>query len=190
MGSGPTLTPPAPPGHDPTRDPATQAGEDVFAQLNPALAAFVDHPDPVARRGLLRSAEAIDACGDRVWVEQATENPPTPVDVRHAVVRHRAETAQELAAERAARARTAAEQAFDRLNPEFGVPADTWDPRGHQAVRDREAGLSLGTRAAVALSRENDPSPVLRVAGQDDRAADAARTARQRRGPERASAER
>jgi hypothetical protein len=188
MGSSPTLTPPAPPDHDPTRDPATQAGEDAFAQLNPALAAFTDHPDPQARRALLRSAEDIDACGDRAWAEQATENPPTPTDVRLAVLRHRAEQARQRAADRAVHA----ERAFDRLNPDFGVPDDTRDPRGHQAVADREAGLALGTRAAVALSRENDPAPVLHVPGQDYRAADTARqaAARQRRGPERAGPER
>jgi hypothetical protein len=188
MGSSPTLTPPAPPGHDPTQ----AAAEDAFAQLNPALAAFTDHPDPTARRSLVRSAEAIDACGDRAWVEQATENPPTPPEVRHAVVRHRAEAAQQRAADRA---RVHAEQAFDRLNPEFGVPADSRDPLGHQALQEREAGLALGTRVAVAVSRENDPTPVLSIAGQDHRAADAARTARlaaarQRYGPERAVAER
>ena len=31
-----------------------------------------------------------------------------------------------------------AEQAFDRLNPEFGVPADQRNHYGRQAVRDRE----------------------------------------------------
>jgi hypothetical protein len=84
---------------------------------------------------------------------------------------------------------------FDRLNPDFGVPADTRDPLGHQAVRDREAGLALGTRAAVALSRENAPAPVLSIPGEDYRAADTARTARlaaarQPHGPERAGPER
>jgi hypothetical protein len=87
------------------------------------------------------------------------------------------------------------EQAFDRLNPDYGVPADTHHPDGHKALRDREAALSLGTRVAVAASRENDPNPVLWVAGQDYRAADATRTARlelvrSRRGPERLGPER
>jgi hypothetical protein len=82
------------------------------------------------------------------------------------------------------------EQAFDQLNPDYGVPADTHNPYGHQALRDREAALALGTRVAVASSRENDPNPVMWVAGQDYRAADATRTARlqgirQRHGPER-----
>ena len=70
------------------------------------------------------------------------------------------------------------EQAFDRLNPDYGVPADPHNPYGHQALRDREAALALGTRVAVASSRENDPNPVMWLAGQDYRAADATRTAR------------
>jgi hypothetical protein len=87
------------------------------------------------------------------------------------------------------------EHTFDRLNPDYGVPADPHNPYGRQALRDREAALSLGTRVAVAASRENDPNPVLWLAGQDYRAADAARIARlevirSRRGPERLGPER
>ena len=87
------------------------------------------------------------------------------------------------------------EQDFDRLNPDYGVPADTHNPSGHQALRDREAALALGTRVAVASSRENDPNPVMWLAGQDYRAADATRTARlqtvrSRHGPERVGPER
>jgi hypothetical protein len=87
------------------------------------------------------------------------------------------------------------EQAFDRLNPDYGIAADTHNPNGHQALRDREAALALGTRVAVASSRENDRNPVMWLAGQDYRAADATRTARlqtvrQRHGPERLGPER
>jgi hypothetical protein len=87
------------------------------------------------------------------------------------------------------------EQAFDRLNPDYGVPADPHHPHGHQALRDREAALALGTRVAVASSRENDANPVMWLAGQDYRAADATRTAhlelgRSRRGPARLGPER
>jgi hypothetical protein len=62
-------------------------------------------------------------------------------------------------------------------------------------MRDREAALVLGTRVAVASSRENDRNPVMWLAGQDYRAADATRTARlqvirQRHGPERLGPER
>jgi hypothetical protein len=81
------------------------------------------------------------------------------------------------------------EQAFDRLNPNYGLPADTHNPYGRQALHDREAALSLGTRVAVASSRENNPNPVVWLAGQDYRAADATQrarlqTVRQRHGPE------
>jgi hypothetical protein len=87
------------------------------------------------------------------------------------------------------------EQTFDRLNPDYGVPADPHNPDGRQAIRDREAALALGTRVAVASSRENDRTPVMWLAGQDYRAADATRTARlqqirQRSGPERLGPER
>jgi len=87
------------------------------------------------------------------------------------------------------------EQTFDRLNPDYGVPADTHNPDGRQGLRDREAALALGTRVAVASSRENDRSPVMWLAGQDYRVADAIRTARldvirSRRGPERLGLER
>jgi hypothetical protein len=87
------------------------------------------------------------------------------------------------------------EQAFDRLNPDYGIPADPHNPHGHQALRDREAALALGTRVAVASSRENDPNPVMWLAGQDYRAADATRTAhlelgQSRRGPGRLGPER
>jgi hypothetical protein len=87
----------------------------------------------------------------------------------------------------------AIEQAFDRLNPTFGVPADRADRLGHRDVQQREAALALGVRVAVHDSRQNDPNPVLWQAGQDYRAADAihtARTTRIRRGPERTGHER
>jgi hypothetical protein len=86
-----------------------------------------------------------------------------------------------------------AEHAFDRLNPDFGIAADHYDHQGHQAVQQREAALALGTRTAVALQRENEPRPLVRVAGQDDRGAAAvraARLARTRQGPERTGPER
>jgi hypothetical protein len=75
------------------------------------------------------------------------------------------------------------------------VPADPHNRYGQQAIQDREAALALGTRVAVATSRENDPNPVLWLAGQDYRAADAihrarAQTIRQRHGPERLGPER
>jgi hypothetical protein len=86
-----------------------------------------------------------------------------------------------------------AELTFDRLNPEFGVPADHHNPYGRHAVRDREAALALGVRVAVHDSRQNDPNPVIWQPGQDYRMADAihaARTQPTRWGPERTGPER
>jgi hypothetical protein len=88
-----------------------------------------------------------------------------------------------------------AERAFDRLNPDFGVPADQRSHYGRQAVRDREAALALGVRVAVHDSRQNDPNPVIWQPGQDYRMADAIHAARHqptrtRLGPERLGPER
>ena len=88
-----------------------------------------------------------------------------------------------------------AEQAFDRLNPEFGVPADQRNRYGHEAVRDREAALALGVRVAVHDSHQNDRNPVIWQPGQDYRMADALHAARTqptrtRWGPERLGPER
>jgi hypothetical protein len=88
-----------------------------------------------------------------------------------------------------------AERAFDRLNPDFGVPADRSDRIGHRDVQQREAALALGVRVAVHDSRQNDPNPVIWQAGQDYRMADAIQAARHqptrtRHGPERLGPER
>jgi hypothetical protein len=87
------------------------------------------------------------------------------------------------------------EQAFDRLNPTFGVPADRSNRIGHRDVAQREAALALGVRVAVHDSRQNDPNPVIWQAGQDYRVADALQAARHqptriRCGPERVGPER
>ena len=86
-----------------------------------------------------------------------------------------------------------AEEAFDRLNPTFGVPADRSDRIGHRDVAQRERALSHGVRVAVHDSRQNEPDPVIRQPGQDYRVADALHAARReptRRGPERLGPER
>ena len=87
------------------------------------------------------------------------------------------------------------EQAFNRLNPTFGVPADCSDRTGHRDVAQREAALALGVRVAVHDSRQNDRDPVIWQPGQDYRMADAIQAARHqptrtRRGPERVGPER
>ena len=88
-----------------------------------------------------------------------------------------------------------AERAFDRLNPDYGVPADQHNPYGHQAIREREAALALGVRVAVHDSRQNDRNRVVWQPGQDYRMADALQRARNqptrtRWGPERLGPER
>jgi hypothetical protein len=88
-----------------------------------------------------------------------------------------------------------AEQAFDRLNPDYCVPTDQHNPYGRQAVRGREAALALGVRVAVHDRRQNDPNPLIWQPGQDYRMADALQAARHqpsrtRRGPERLDPER
>jgi hypothetical protein len=70
------------------------------------------------------------------------------------------------------------ERAFDRLNPNYGVPADRADRIGHRHVQQREAALALGVRVAVHDSRQNDPNPVIWQPGQDYRMADAIHDAR------------
>jgi hypothetical protein len=107
----------------------------------------------------------------------------------HLTVAHPAEADRSL---QRALATVDAEHAFDRLNLDFGLPADQLDPAGHHAVQQREAALALGTRAAVALVRENEPRPLVRLVGQDDRVAAAVRAARERarQGPERTGPER
>jgi hypothetical protein len=87
------------------------------------------------------------------------------------------------------------ERAFERLNPDYGVPADQRSSFGRQAVREREAALALGVRVAVHDSRQNDRNPVIWQPGQDYRMAEALHAAhtqptRTRHGPERVGPER
>jgi len=165
MGSAPTLA------HHPDQpEPDTPTAEDLFRQANPDRADLTDDHDPRTRRQLVRGIEDLEVRSYRVLLEEALENRPVPSAVRQAALRQRATAAQPTIQQ--------AERAFDRLNPQFGVPADTHDPLGRQAVRDREAALALGTRVAVAGSRENDRDPVIWLAGQDYRAADAIQAAR------------
>jgi hypothetical protein len=161
-----------------------RAAEQAFHRLNPGFEATVGGGD-VLGQAQVQLLEDLHTRGGRVRLADALENDQPTEEDRELVVGRRVELARQRAAE----------QAFDRLNPEFGVPADQLTRYGHQAVRDREAALSLGTRVAVASSRENDRDPVMWVAGQDYRAADAIRrarieTVRTRQPLERAGAER
>ena len=79
--------------------------------------------------------------------------------------------------------------------PTSASPPTAPTPTATKTSRDREAALALGIRVAVHDSRQNDRNPVIWLAGQDYRAADAIHTARlqptrTRRGPERLGPER
>jgi 1,4-alpha-glucan branching enzyme len=176
MGSPPTLDP------TPTRPPTTDRHRpDDRAQLLAHLqtpAAFGGHefgewpPEQIASG----FGGDLDARHRHDHTRLATEFAHTHPDLHRDAIRE-------------------GEQVFDRLNPDYGVPADQRSHYGRQAVRDREAALALGTRVAVAASRENDLDPGIRLAGQDYRAADAIHHARTqpihvRRPVERVGAER
>ena len=121
----------------------------------------------------------------RVILAEALENAHPSGPDRQQVIARRGQLAHQRAGE----------QAFDRLNPAFGVPADRTDPIGHHDLAQRERALSLGVRVAVHDARQNDPNPVIWQPGQDYRMADALQAARHqpsrtRRGPERLGPER
>ncbi len=177
----------------PARDrEARQAADEAFTKLNPAFG-IPARSDDVISRAQAQALEDQATRTLRVRFAELLENDQPTDAARRRVISRRAELAQQRGHQQARQ--HAAEQAFDRLNPDFGVPADHSDPAGRRAVQEREAGLALGTRVAVGASRENDPHPVLTIAGQDYRAADATRTARLqaalvRRDPARTEAER
>jgi hypothetical protein len=110
MGSHPTLANQAPPGHDPTTDPAVRAAEDAYGRLNPYLAFAwsnpyrpgvrpdqlprVTRPDgPHTRRDLVRLFEDVSARSHRVVLDETNENPPTLPLFRLAHLRARASRA-------------------------------------------------------------------------------------------------
>jgi hypothetical protein len=180
MGSQETLDP------APTRPPATEQEQ---------------HPDPLEdRAALLHHLQTPAAFGGHEfgdWPEdQIAGGFGGDLHARH---RHdHTRLAHEFAHTHPDLQRDAvrdAEQAFDRLNPDYGVPADQHNPYGKRAVQDREAALALGVRVAVHDSRQNDPNPVIWQPGQDYRVADAihaarAQPTRARWGPERVGPER
>src|SRR6266508_5498101 len=171
---------------------AREEADQAFTQLNPTFGNPA-RSDDVVSRAQAQALEDQATRSPRVRFAELLETDQPTDAARRRVIGRRAELAHHRATERAHQ--QAAEQAFDRLNPTFGVPADHSDPAGRRAVQQRETGLALGTRVAVAASRENDPHPVLTIAGQDYRAADATRTARLqaalvRRDPARTEAER
>jgi hypothetical protein len=175
MGSPPTLDPT--PTRPPDTDPALEGRAELLDHLQTPAAfgghEFGDWPVDQIANGF---GGDLAARHDHDHTRLATEFTHTHPAIQRDPVRD-------------------AEQAFDRLNADFGVPADQRSRYGRQAVRDREAALTLGVRVTVHDSRQNDPNPVIWQGGQDYRAADAihaarAQPTRARWGPERVGVER
>ena len=87
------------------------------------------------------------------------------------------------------------EQAFDRVNPDYGLPADQRSRYGRQAVRDRRPPSPSASARPSTTAARTTPNPVMWQAGQDYRMADALQAARHqptrsRWGPERLGPER
>jgi hypothetical protein len=176
MGSPPTLDPALSQPPDTHRDP-TDGGDGLLEHLQtPAILGgheFQDWPADQIARGF---------GGDLHGRHRHDHTRSAELGHTHTAIR-RADPQRE------------AEEAFDQLNPGYGIPADQGDPYGLKAVRDREAALALGVRVAVHDSRQNDRDPAVWQAGQDYRIADAIQAARTqptrtRHGPERVGPER
>ena len=179
MGSPPTLDPVSTPLPDLARPNADRTiadrDEELLAHLQTPAAVggheFQEWPAHAIANGF---GDDLDARHRHDHTRLATEFPHTHSDLARDPVRD-------------------AERAFDRLNPDYGVPADQRSHYGRQAVREREAALTLGVRVAVHDSRQNDRNPVIWQPGQDYRMAeaiDAARAQPTRWGPERTGPER
>jgi hypothetical protein len=171
---------------------ARQLADQAFGRLNPTFG-IPSRSDDVTTRAQAQALEDQDRRSPRVRFAELLENDqPTDTDRRRVLAR-RVQLAHQRGREQAALAR--AEQAFDRLNPAFGVPADTTSRIGHRYAAQRERALSLGVRVAVHDARQNDRDPVIWQPGQDYRMDDAlqrarAQPARTRWGPERVGLER
>jgi hypothetical protein len=177
MGSPPTLDPASTRPPDPPHRQAVAGDSELLEHLQTPAAVggreFGDWPEDQVAGGF---GSDLDAHHRHDRTRLANQFPHTHPDLARDPVRD-------------------AERVFDRLNPDYGVPADQRSSYGRQAVRDREAALALGVRVAVHDSRQNDRNPVIWQAGQDYRMADALHAARTqptrtRQGPERTGPER
>jgi hypothetical protein len=101
-----------------------------------------------------------------------------PSGWRHQHVADRAFYAGERAVRAEREVLSDTEDAFARLNPDFGVLPDARDAGQHAFAQQREAALALGTRAAVAVMDEAHPDREQRQAAITARARTAARPGR------------
>jgi hypothetical protein len=161
--------------HPAPEPPAQTRSEEPFDQLNPSFEA--DHAARADDQPGLRTVEDGLARGWAVTLSEHLENTG-PSGWRQQHVTDRAH----YAAERAARAERQfvrdAEDAFARLNPDFGVLPDARHAGQHAFAQQREAALALGTRAAVAAMDEAHPDREQRQAAITARARTGARQGR------------
>jgi hypothetical protein len=161
---------------DPAAQPPMQTrSERNFDHLNPSFAA--DHAARADDPPGLRTVEDGLVRGWAVTLSEHLENSG-PSQWSHQHVADRAH----YEGERVARAERPlvrdAEDAFARLNPDFGVLPDARDAGQHAFAQQREAALALGTRAAVAAMDEAYPDREQRQAAITARARTSARPGR------------
>jgi hypothetical protein len=154
----------------------------AFAQLNPDL--YVpDTSDPVTFQAVARAIEDDEALSERVmddltlgenarYVLRSPHEPQVPdrehyAASRMAAITGRAHAAQHAARENAAQREHDRQDTFARLNPDFGVLPDSYDPAQHRFAQHRERALALGQRVAAAeqAARERgEPSATFQIA--------------------------
>jgi hypothetical protein len=109
-----------------------------FGQLNPDVVGLPT--DDTERRRYLQVRKRALALGGRVVTAEGHENHGGQA-WNAMTVRNRARSAQ---------AEHDRQEAFARLNPDFGVLPDDRDPAQHRFAQQRERALALGERVAAA----------------------------------------
>jgi len=140
--------------HPVAQPPMQTRSEQNFDHLNPSFAA--DHAARADDPPGLCTLEDGLARGWAVTLSEHLENTG-PSQWRQQHVADRAHYAGERAARAERQVLSDAEDAFARLNPDFGVLPDARDVGQHAFAQQREAALALGTRAAVAAMDEAHP---------------------------------
>jgi hypothetical protein len=161
--------------HPAPEPPAQTRSEQPFDQLNPSFEA--DHAARADDQPGLRTVEDGLARGWAVTLSEHLENTG-PGDWRQQHVADRAQYAGERAARAERQFVRDAEDAFARLNPDFGVLPDAGHAGQQAFAQQREAALALGTRAAVAAIDEAHPDREQRQAAITARARTGARQGR------------
>jgi hypothetical protein len=160
--------------HPTPESPTQTRTEQTFDRLNPWFAA--DHAARADDPPGLRTVEDGLARGWGVTLSEHLENTG-PGQWRQQHVADRAYYAGERAARAERQLARDAEDAFTRLNPDFGVLPDARHADQHAFAHQREAALALGTRAAAAAMDEAHPDHKQRQGAISTRARSAARPA-------------